>query len=106
MRSTHILRYKLVLLLAMLACNMPSSWISSIAPGGTWYVDKTGNDGNDCLSATSACLTITAAVSKLYINGKVMTFHGTTGTIIGGAHARTTIAVRGSAGLIFEDLII
>ncbi len=131
MRSTHILRYKLVLLLATLACNMPSSWISSIAPGGTWYVDKTGNDSNDCLSATSACLTITAAVSKaltggviqigpgifeevspddpdigLHINGKVLTFRGTTGTIIGGAHARTTIAVRGSAVLIFEDLII
>lgn len=126
----------LILLLAMLACNMPSSWITSVAPGGTWYVDKTGDDSNDCLSATSACLTITAAVSKaltagviqigsgtfeeistgvpetgLYINNKVLTLRGTLAggvpeTILSGAGTRTTVLVKGSAILIFQDLII
>jgi len=123
-------------MLVMLACNVPISWTDSLAPGGTWYVDKTGNDSNDCLSASSACLTINAAVSKaltagviqigpgifeeistsvyetgLYINNQVLTFRGTvTGgapeTILSGAHARKAVLVRGSAIVIFQDLII
>ena len=139
MRTKPTLRNKLavlLVLLVMLACNVPISWTDSLAPGGTWYVDKTGDDSNDCLSASSACLTINAAVSKaltggviqigpgifeeistsdlrygLYINNKVLTFRGTaTGgvpeTILSGAHARTTVEVTGSAIVIFEDLII
>ncbi len=139
MRSKPALSNKLaalLVMLVMLACNVPSSVINTLAPGGTWYVDKTGNDGNDCLSATSACLTITAAVSKvltggviqvgsgtfeeisasvpetgLYIHNKVLTLQGvaTSGvpeTILSGARARTAVVVQGSAILIFQDLII
>lgn len=31
--------------------------------GGPWFVSTTGNDGNDCLSVGTACLTIQAAVT-------------------------------------------
>lgn len=31
---------------------------------GPWYVSTTGNDGNDCLSPGTACLTIQAAIIK------------------------------------------
>jgi len=34
------------------------------ASGTTWYVSTTGNNGNDCLSAGTACLTIGGAISK------------------------------------------
>src|SRR5258706_142780 len=50
MRSTHILRYKLVLLLATLACNMPSYWIRTIALVRTWQLDQVGNDSIQCLN--------------------------------------------------------
>jgi hypothetical protein len=67
----------LLVILSILACNLPISWTDSLAPGGTWYVDKTGNDSNDCLSATSACLTITAAVSKVLTGGVIQIGAGT-----------------------------
>ena len=31
---------------------------------GPWYVSMTGNDENDCLSLTTACLTLQAAINK------------------------------------------
>jgi len=31
---------------------------------GPWFVSPAGNDGNDCLSVGTACLTIQAAVNK------------------------------------------
>jgi nitrous oxidase accessory protein NosD len=31
---------------------------------GPWYVSMTGNDENDCLSPTTACLTLQAAINK------------------------------------------
>lgn len=123
--------FALLILLVMLACNVPSPLINTLVPGGTWYVDKTGSDSNDCLSATSACLTITAAVSKvltggviqigpgvfeeistsvpetgLYISDKVLTLQGTSETILSGANARTAVFVEGTAILIIQDLII
>jgi hypothetical protein len=71
MRNKHSLGYVLVLVLVMLACNVPSSWISSIAPGGTWYVTTAGSDSNDCLNVASACLTVGAAVDKAATAGVI-----------------------------------
>src|SRR5687767_11971525 len=31
---------------------------------GPWFVSNLGNDGNDCLTSTSACLTIDGAIGK------------------------------------------
>lgn len=40
----------LMVMLIMLACNLPFPWIDSVVPGGNWYVNKAGDDSNDCLS--------------------------------------------------------
>ena len=80
MRSKPKLNHKLAALLTLLvilACNVPSPFINTLAPGGTWYVDKTGSDSNDCLSVASACLTINGAVSKVLTGGVIQIGSGT-----------------------------
>jgi len=44
-----------------------SAWVAVPQTGwaaGPWYVDPAGNDSNDCLSPATACLTISAAITK------------------------------------------
>lgn len=39
--------------------------LATTVNAATWYVNSsTGNDANDCMTATTACMTITAAVTK------------------------------------------
>lgn len=66
----------IVLGAAALACSIPPEVLDAInrlptptstatpAPSSVLYVDKSGNDENDCLSAGTACLTINAAVTR------------------------------------------
>ncbi len=36
----------------------------TVNAGGPWYVSPTGSDSNDCLSLTTTCQTIAAAIDK------------------------------------------
>jgi len=47
------------------------SFATTVHAAGPWFVSPTGNDGNDCLSAATACLTINAAIVKA-LDGEVV----------------------------------
>jgi len=63
---TNVKKFRLALTTLTLVALMLS--VFGAVPtwaGGPWYVDaNTGNDGNDCLSTTSACKTIGAAIGN------------------------------------------
>ncbi len=86
--------------------------ISQAAPTATLYVNAaTGNDGNDCLSAGTACATIDAAIGKAIANDSIQIAAGTYNendivldkelTLIG-AGAGSTIVDGGDNGRIFD----
>jgi hypothetical protein len=92
-------------MLAALAAVLILPAAAQAAPA-TWYVAKTGNNGNTCADSSHPCLTIGAAVTKAATGdtidiaagtynesvnaaGKVLTFNGagsdaTTGTVVDG----------------------
>jgi parallel beta-helix repeat protein len=47
------------------------------ASPSTWYVATTGNDGNDCLSPSTACLTIQGAIDKASSDDSIQIADGT-----------------------------
>lgn len=73
-RTPHLMA--VALSVAALACIIPPEVLDAInrlptptstatpAPSSVLYVDKAGNDDNDCATAATACLTINAAVTK------------------------------------------
>jgi len=57
-----------------------SAWVAVPQTGwaaGPWYVDPAGNDSNDCLSPATACLTISAAITKASAGDTVNVAAGT-----------------------------
>ena len=52
----------LLAILALLIATMPVS--TARAVGNNFYVSTAGNDGNDCFSTATACLTIQVAINK------------------------------------------
>jgi hypothetical protein len=50
------------------------------AAGMNWFVATTGDDGNDCMTATTPCLTLQAAINKA---GDHDTIHVAAGTYVG-----------------------
>jgi parallel beta-helix repeat protein len=50
---------------------------SAQAAGTDWYVATTGNDGNDCLSPATACLTVQAAIDKASSDDTIHVANGT-----------------------------
>lgn len=87
--NRHFYRFILavvVLALAVLACDVPDSWVDVIrhlptltptpAPL-TLYVATTGNDSNDCLSVATACLTIYNTLRRATRNSTVHIGAGT-----------------------------
>ncbi|MDP1624339.1 MAG: choice-of-anchor Q domain-containing protein [bacterium] len=66
----------LILLLAMLACNLPAGLINvaeEVLTPLVLYVAISGNDANDCLGPESerACLTLQAALDKSTLNSAI-----------------------------------
>ena len=61
-----MLRTKKLTILAFIAVmvGLISLGGGTARAGGPWYVSLLGNDGNDCLSAGTACLTINGAIGK------------------------------------------
>jgi hypothetical protein len=64
--STNARKFRLALTTLTLVALLLSVFGAVPAwAGGPWYVDaNTGNDGNNCLSTTTACQTIGAAIGK------------------------------------------
>ncbi len=97
-----------VLLLVALAANVR---LSQAAPAATYFVNaSTGSDGNDCLSAGTACATIGTAVAKTVDGDAVEVAAGTynefgvtisTAITVNGAGAGSTIVDGGGNGRIF-----
>jgi Right handed beta helix region len=88
-RSRYIFLSVILLVSSTLACIIPDSWVNIIGrlptptptpspgPSGTWYVSKDGNDSLDCLSTSTACLTINAAVAKAHAGDQIIIGPGT-----------------------------
>src|SRR6185503_13395119 len=70
-RNTHILHARIcsVLLLVMLAANLVAAPVPVAHAAASWYVAPAGNDANDCLSPSTPCQTIGAAVGKAAATG-------------------------------------
>ncbi len=90
----------------------------------TWYVATTGNDGNDCLTAATPCLTVGGAEGKA-ANGDViiiaagvyevdlttsktltMTGAGRDATYLDGANAHRVLGLFGSAEITLQDVTV
>jgi len=52
--------FVLILIIGLTAIPAPQS----VRAAGPWYVSTTGDDGNDCLSPSTPCLTIKGAMDK------------------------------------------
>ncbi len=61
--------------------------LQSLTPNSTWYVATTGADGNTCLSSTSPCKTIMAAIGKAV--------SGDTVNVAGGTYQENLVAKDG-----------
>ncbi len=61
---------------------------------GPWYVSNTGNDGNDCLSPATACLTIQAAVIKASSGDTINVASGTYSVV--GANLNKALTLSGA----------
>src|SRR5688572_24332150 len=55
-----------LLLLSLLLLACPAQARTVLTSAGTLYVTSAGNDGNDCLTAGTACATPQGAVNRLY----------------------------------------
>ena len=51
--------------------------VPSLRAGGPWYVTPFGNDGNDCLTPTTACATINAAITRASAGDTIRVATGT-----------------------------
>jgi hypothetical protein len=56
-------------------------WMFNLSPvvqaGGPWYVSPTGNNSNNCLSVSTACKTIAAAIGKASNGDTIIVAGGT-----------------------------
>ncbi len=131
---------------AALACEIPPEIINAVAnlptptpsatpvPSEILYVDKLGNDANDCLTTGTACLTIMAALGKaadgaaihigpgtyaeintagegaLFIRQNVSLYGvATTGeytTILSGNGTRDAVTIAGDSQVVLENVAI
>lgn len=147
LRKRNVNLFFLALGTAILACTIPPEILDAInrlptpaptatpAPSEILYVDKLGNDENDCLSAGTACLTIKAALQKaadgaaIYIGpgsyddddgsgGWILAIHnrnvslygaatpGGLTTILGGGGPQYSVSVAGIGRVVLENLAI
>ncbi len=111
-------KVRLLMALALVASMALSMAPASGATGSTtYYVSPSGNDGNDCLSPTTACATIKAAVNKASAGDTVMVAAGTytltsadgvtvnkESLTITGEGASTVLSVSGSDWNVFQLL--
>ena len=70
-RSAPIVAVAVAVLLALLAP------LTRVSAASDWYVSTAGNDGNDCMSAGTACLTLQAAINKASAGDTVHVAAGT-----------------------------
>ena len=108
-RPRSIRLFLLTLAAAALACSIPPEILDALGrlptptptntpvPSEILYVDKLGNDGNDCLTAATACLTIMAALGKAADGAAIHIGPGTFAEIESGSDA--ALAIRRSVSL-------
>ncbi len=137
----------LTLAVAALACTIPVEVLDAVnrlptpvptatpTPSSVLYVDKSGNDDNDCQSAGTACLTIMAALGKaadvaavyigpgtyteddtrsdlaLHIENQSVSLYGaaTPGgltTVLSGAGTQDAVTISGASRVVLENVAI
>ena len=53
-----------ILIAAIAALAVAVEPLANVRAAGPWFVSPAGDDGNDCLSSTTACRTIGGAAAK------------------------------------------
>ena len=81
----------LVLMFALTGCNLPLQR-AGMSSQGPWFVDPAGSDANDCLTPSTACLTIQKAVDKTASGGTV---HIAAGTYLGSVIVQKDLTLQG-----------
>jgi hypothetical protein len=107
-KAAHALS-TLIATITIVALAIASIPVANIWAAGPWYVSPAGNDGNDCLSATTSCRTIAGALGKASPGDTINIAPGTyderlnifKNLTLAGAGANQTIIDGGGAGGVF-----